>query len=99
MRIRTFRFLAGGSTPSKTREVLLRFMNSVTAAIGGSNDDRRPTGFLWSPSTAYVYMIISLLVVESLLPRGGVPGLTSVVLLRLSSGSSSVRGEAHPLLS
>jgi hypothetical protein len=48
----------------------------------------------------YVFVVIPLLwLAESLLPRGGVAALTSVVLLTLSSGSISVRGEPHPLQS
>ena len=60
MRIRTFRFLGGMSTQSKTRGGLLRFMDSVTAAVGGSNDGDGPDGFLWSPSTALTYLGSSL---------------------------------------
>lgn len=96
MRIRTFRFLAGGATPAKTREIFLRFVVvSATTAVGGGS----PDGFLWSPSTVLTYTWLSLCWLRNLLPRGGVAALWSVVLLRLSSGSISVRGEPHPLLS
>ncbi len=59
MRIRTFRFLAGGATPSKTK-FLLRFTGSVTEAAVGSSLDGSTDGFLGFLSTVLTYLWLSL---------------------------------------